>query len=71
MQYLSYGEEVGRRILITIRENGYTENMYAKVNKVSRSNVYEWCRGEHLPSAYRITQFCRFFNVSADWLLGV
>lgn len=30
-----------------------------------------WERGEREPSIDKIVQICRYFNTSADWLLGV
>lgn len=48
-----------------------TEEQIGRMIGTSRSNIYGWENGEHLPSARHIRTICRHFNVSADWLLGV
>ena len=33
--------------------------------------IRRWRAGESFPNIYTLTQICKHFNVSADWLLGL
>lgn len=43
----------------------------AEIFKVTPVAYGAWERGDHEPSIDKIVQICRYFNTSADWLLGV
>lgn len=38
---------------------------------ISKSMLAYWCRTDVLPNSKSIIQLCRYFDVSADWLLGI
>ncbi len=62
----AFGEKV--RILRESAELNQTQ-LGQKVNMTQRKISYLEC-GKYQPSLEDIIALCRFFNVSADWLLG-
>ncbi len=62
---------IGERIK-QLRENkGLTQAQLAKEFKLSRSAVNYWEMGLSVPSTQYIIELAKFFNVSADYLLGI
>lgn len=39
--------------------------------RINQGGISRWLKAETMPNANSIVQLCRFFNVSADWLLGL
>lgn len=64
---VTLGEKI--RILRETAELNQTQ-LGKQVNMTQRKISYIEC-GKYEPSIEDITAFCRFFNVSADWLLGL
>ena len=58
-----------------IRELFYSrdESMLSIARKagMSKNAIYTWINDESCPGAASIAQICKYFNVSADWLLGL
>ena len=63
---ITFGEKV--RILRETAELNQTQ-LGQQVNMTQRKISYIEC-GKYEPSLEDIIALCRFFNVSADWLLG-
>lgn len=63
----TFGEKV--RILRETAELNQTQ-LGQQVNMTQRKISYIEC-GKYEPSIEDITALCRFFNISANWLLGL
>ena len=61
----------GERVKELREEKGISQNILAKQMKSSSANVSRWESGEIVPSSETIIMLCKFFNVSADFLLGL
>lgn len=51
--------------------NKFTLVQLAKETGISKSTLSSWETGERVPSALAIITLAKFFNVSADYLLGL
>ena len=47
------------------------QNALAKALKLSNASLSYWETGKQIPSAEAIFKLARYFNVSADYLLGL
>ena len=52
-------------------EKNLTQNDIAKAINTSRPNIGRWEKGENEPSSSAVIALAQFFNVSADYLLGL
>ena len=52
-------------------EQGLTQGALAALLHTSDDSVYSWEKGRSEPSLSMLTEICRVFNVSADYLLGL
>ncbi|MCH5153069.1 MAG: helix-turn-helix transcriptional regulator [Clostridiales bacterium] len=43
----------------------------AKELKLSKQTVVNWCSGANEPKASQIAELCKYFDCSADYLLGL
>ena len=59
------------RLKKELNENNITMYKIAKDLKLSKQTVCNWCSGANEPKATQIAEVCRYFNVSADYLLGL
>ena len=58
--------------LRTLRtERNISQKQLASILSYSRETVVAWERGRKLPSYDAIIEICQYFDVSADWLLGL
>jgi transcriptional regulator with XRE-family HTH domain len=53
------------------KERGLTQNKLAKKIYISKPTVCAYENGYRIPRADVVVDFARFFNVSADYLLGM
>ena len=53
------------------QEKGFTQAEVAKAIKTSQRNIGRWENGENEPSASFVARLAKFFDVSADYLLGL
>lgn len=53
------------------QEKGLTQSEVAKAINTSQRNIGRWENGENEPTASFIVQLATYFNVSADYLLGL
>ncbi len=54
-----------------IKENKITKYRVAKDLKCSKQSVINWCEGISEPKISYIRQLAEYFDVSADYLLGL
>ena len=52
-------------------EKNIGQNALARALALSNASISYWETGKQLPSAETIYKLARFFNVSADYLLGL
>lgn len=52
-------------------EKGLSIFQLAKETNLSKSSISYWENCERIPNALAIIALCKFFNVSADYLLGL
>ena len=59
-------------ILVQLRkENGLTQKQLAGILQMSETGYASWEQGLAEPSISAIKKLCSFFDVSADYLLGI
>lgn len=59
----------GEKIRALRMQQGLSQEQLAEVCGVSRQAISKWERGDSLPDTERLMQLCRYFHVSADFLL--
>ncbi len=52
-------------------ESGMPHWKIAELIGTSKSAVSQWIRGETIPNASNLILICKYFDVSADWALGL
>ncbi len=63
--------EFGERLKSLRNEFGVGQNQLAKDLDISNASVSYWETGKQIPSAEVIFKLAKYFNVSADYLLGL
>ena len=66
-----YNEILPTRIRALIADGGATQNQIAKEIGVTRQSISQYCDGSTVPNADKLLKLAQYFNVSADYLLGV
>ena len=64
-------EEMGNRIKWLRNEKGIGQNQLAKDLCVSNASISYWETGKQQPSAEAVFKLAQYFNVSADFILGL
>lgn len=64
-------EVTGRRIVKLMKENDLTLNALAEDLRCNYNTVFHWTHGDTAPTAFLLFELCRYFDVSADWILGL
>ena len=59
------------RILLLMNEAGITAAKLAETLQLPNSAITEWKKGKAKPSADAISKLAKYFDVSADYLLGI
>lgn len=54
-----------------IKENNIKQAELADILKVSRQCINDYVKGRNYPSLPVIVDICKYFDVSADYLLGI
>lgn len=54
-----------------IKENKITKYRLAKDLKYGKATILNWCEGVNEPKATQIRELALYFDVSADYLLGL
>lgn len=63
--------KIAERLKELLNEEQITVNRLATDLKISNSVVYYWVQGKTTPNADYIIALVEYFNVSADYLLGL
>lgn len=71
MSFDKYNEILPTRIRELIAEQKITQNALAKDLGVTRQAISQYCDGSTVPNADKLLKLAQYFNVSADYLLGV
>ena len=59
---------IGDRVLQIRKENKMTQDDFAKKIKLSKNFVWMLEKGERVPSDRTISDICREFSISEEWL---
>lgn len=62
---------MSERFAELMRERGMSQQDTSYALRLSPTVINRWVKGKHAISAANIATICRYFNVSADWLLGL
>lgn len=54
-----------------LKNNKISMYKLAKDLKHSKQTIINWCNGTNEPKASQIIELCKYFDVSADYLLGL
>ena len=52
-------------------EKQVTNIQIAKATGIHKSTIAQYLHGESMPISKHLISLCRYFDVSADWLLGL
>ena len=63
--------EFGERLLFLRKERGIGQNELAKKLNLSNASISYWENAKQIPNAEVIYKLSKFFDVSADYLLGL
>ena len=64
-------KQLGKRIKSLRVERGIGQNKLAEDLQLSNASISYWETGKQIPSAEVIYKLSKYFNVSADYLLGL
>ena len=67
----SEGEAMIERVMQLIKQSGLSDNAFEKQLHLSQGTVGNWRSGRNKLSMDAIIKVARYFNVSADYLLGL
>lgn len=59
------------RLNLLLQENGISKYQLAKDSGISKSVLSDYCNGKVQPTAEVIVIIAKYFDVSADYLLGL
>jgi transcriptional regulator with XRE-family HTH domain len=62
---------LARRLQRLREERGLTKQQLGAALGLSNVAIGQWERHEKLPGAESLVRLCRYFQVSAQWLLGL
>ena len=63
--------ELGEHLRMLRNEQNLGQNQLAKLLNISNASVSYWETGKQIPSAEVIFKYAQFFDVSADFILGI
>lgn len=52
-------------------ERNVTGRQIADATGIQHSGITSYLRGDSMPNARALIKLCKYFDVSADWLLGL
>jgi len=64
-------EVLGERLKMLRTEKNIGQNLLAKDLELSNASISYWESGKQEPTAQAIFKLAKYFNVSADYLLGL
>lgn len=53
------------------KEKNITQGEVAKILMTTQPQIAKYESGQQEPTASRIIEFCKLYEISADWLLGL
>ena len=53
------------------KERGLTQKQLAEVLETTDDSIFSWEKGRSQPSIETLQKICNYFNVSADYLIGL
>lgn len=59
------------RLKYLLDEKGLTQKQFAEQFSFSKNQVHYWLKNKAEPDMASLVRICRYFNVSADYLLGL
>lgn len=59
------------RFQILVDEKKKTFRQLAGECGISNGSLAAWYRGDSMPNSNALIKLCKYFDVSADWLLGL
>lgn len=62
---------ISDRLQLLMRERGITQQRLSYELETGPSQINRWVNGRNAMSAASIVMICDYFDVSADWLLGL
>ncbi len=62
---------IAKRIKELREEKGLSQKELAKELSVTQTTISKWEQDIRNPDIYTIVKMCKFFNVSADYFLGL
>ena len=65
------GRIFGERLKFLRQEKNIGQNLLAKELHLSNASISYWETGKQMPTAEAIFKLARYFDVSADYLLGL
>lgn len=66
-----YNSIIAERIRAIVENSGLSQKAIADNIGVSRQAISQYCDGSTVPNADKLLKLAQFFNVSADYLLGL
>ena len=66
-----YNSIIAERIREVVEKSGLSQKAIADNIGVSRQAISQYCDGSTVPNADKLSKMAQFFNVSADYLLGL
>lgn len=63
--------EFKKKLKLLREEEGLTQSELAQGLKVSQSTVAQWEAGTRMPTAQAVVAIARYFDTSADFVLGI
>ncbi len=64
-------EDIAKRLKEIRMENHLTQAQFGEKFSVSQDTVSLWEKGKSIPTADYLIAICKYFSVSADFLLGL
>lgn len=59
------------RLALLMKDRGVTQSVLSDAAGVTRQAISQYVTGEVQPNAEKIYKICKYFNVSADYMLGL
>ena len=66
-----YKEVFAQRLKKARKDAGYNQNEVSKLLNISRSSLSKYENGQLEPSLETLAKLAQFYNISANWLLGI
>ena len=68
---MSFNQEFGQRLFALRKANKHVQKDLAEMLGVSTAHISEMENGRRATTLEKLAQICVFYNISADYLLGL